>query len=307
MENIEKIVNNMGYNSEIKKNLEKEFNAALKDEEFKNLVSKIKLPKEILMKYTSLLETSSKEIKNCKNCKNLLECKNNVEGYVYLPKVNEKTLEFNYKACKKKEATLKNKAYLESVSYYNASEGLKNAQMKDIYTNDSKRLEVVKWLKTFIDNYPNVKKGLYLYGNFGCGKSYLISALFNELGKRKIKSAVVFWPEFLRDLKASFGVDFNSKFEYIKRVPILLIDDIGAENMTSWSRDEILCSILQYRMDEKLTTFFTSNLTIKDLEEHFSFSARGIEKVKAKRIIERIKHLTIEMTLVSENKRERED
>ena len=303
MENIEKIVNNMGYNSEIKKTLEKEFNESLKDEEFKKLVSKIKLPKEILMKYTSLLETSSKEIKNCRNCKNLLECKNNVEGYVYLPRVNEKTLEFNYKACKKTEAILKNKAYLDSVSYYNASEELKNAQMKDIYTNDSKRLEVVKWLKTFIDNYPNTKKGLYLYGNFGCGKSYLISALFNELGKRKIKSAVVFWPEFLRDLKASFGVDFNSKFKYIKRVPILLIDDIGAENMTSWSRDEILCSILQYRMDEKLTTFFTSNLDLKALEEHLSITSSGVEVVKARRIIERIKQLTEVKEMISVNLR----
>ena len=93
----------------------------------------------------------------------------------------------------------------------------------------------------------------------------------------------------------------------IKRVEILLIDDIGAETMTEWSRDEVLGTILQYRMQEGLVTFFTSNFSIKDLEEHFSVSSKGIEKVKAKRIIERIKHLTIEMTLVSENKRERED
>lgn len=303
MENINKVVNNMGYNSEIKRSLEKEFVSSLKDEEFKKLVSKIKLPREILMKYTSLLEISSKEIGNCRNCKNILECKNNVEGYVYLPKVNEKTLEFNYKACKKKQALLKSNSYLDSVSYYNASEELKNAQMKNIYTNDSKRLEVVKWLKTFIDNYPNVSKGLYLYGNFGSGKSYLISALFNELGKKKVKSAVVFWPEFLRDLKASFGVDFNSKFEYVKRVPILLIDDIGAENMTGWSRDEILCPILQYRMDEKLTTFFTSNLDLKALEQHLATSSNGVEVVKARRIIERIKQLTEQKEMISVNLR----
>ena len=303
MENINKVVNNMGYNSEIKRNLEKEFVSSLKDEEFKKLVSKIKLPREILMKYTSLLETSSKEIGNCRNCKNILECKNNVEGYVYLPKVNEKTLEFNYRACKYKEAVLKSNSYLDSVSYYNASEELKNAQMKNIYTNDTKRLEVVKRLKNFIDDYPNVSKGLYLYGNFGCVKSYLIAALFNELGKKKVKSAVVFWPEFLRDLKASFGVDFNSKFEYIKRVPILLIDDIGAENMTGWSRDEILCPILQYRMDEKLTTFFTSNLDLKALEQHLSISSSGVEVVKARRIIERIKQLTEVKEMISVNLR----
>lgn len=303
MENIKTLVNGMGYNYSFQKNLEKEYLEALKDENFKKLVSKIKLPKEKLMKYTSLLEVSSKEICNCKTCKNILECKNNVEGYVYLPKVNEDVLEFNYKACKYKEELLKANSYLDSVSYYNAAEELKKAQMKDIYTNDSKRLEVVKWLKEFIDKYPNNSKGLYLYGNFGCGKSYLISALFNELGKKKVKSAVVFWPEFLRDLKASFGVDFNSKFEYIKRVPLLLIDDIGAENMTGWSRDEILCPILQYRMDEKLTTFFTSNLDLNALEQHLSTTNNGVEVVKARRIIERIKQLTEAKEMISVNLR----
>jgi len=183
------------------------------------------------------------------------------------------------------------------------SEDLKNAQMKNIYASDTKRLEVIKWLKEFIDEYPNVNKGLYLSGNFGCGKSYLIAALFNELGKRDVKSAIVFWPEFLRDLKGSFGIDFNSKFEYIKKVPLLLIDDIGAENMTGWSRDEILCPILQYRMDEKLLTFFTSNLDLNALEQHLATSNNGVEIVKARRIIERIKQLTCVLEMISINLR----
>ena len=41
----------------------------------------------------------------------------------------------------------------------------------------------------------------------------------------------------------------------IKQIPLLLIDDIGAEKLTDWARDEILGSILQYRMDFKLPTF----------------------------------------------------
>ena len=303
MENVNKVVNNLGYNPAIKKSLEKEYLNSLKDEKFKELVENINLPKEVLMKYTSLLEESSIEYSHCKHCKNIMECQNKIEGYAYLPKVSDNNLEFNYKACRYKEEILKNSAYLNSVSYYNTSEELKQAQMKNIYTNDTKRLEVVKWLKEFIDNYPNVNKGLYLHGNFGCGKSYLIAALFNELGKKNIKSAIIFWPEFLRDLKASFGIDFNSKFEYIKNVPILLIDDIGAENMTSWSRDEILCPILQHRMDEKLPTFFTSNLDLKSLEQHLSISNSGVDIVKARRIIERIKQLTQTKEMISTNLR----
>ena len=81
------------------------------------------------------------------------------------------------------------------------------------------------------------------------------------------------------------------------------MDDIGAENVSNFSRDEILGPILQYRMDEGLPTFFTSNLTIEELEKNLSITSSGIDKVKAKRIVERIKQLTVSISLVSENRR----
>ena len=82
-----------------------------------------------------------------------------------------------------------------------------------------------------------------------------------------------------------------------------MLDDIGAENTTAWSRDEVLGPILQYRMEEDLPTFFTSNLTLKELESALSITNNGIEKVKAKRIVERIKQLTVFLELISKNRR----
>ena len=73
--------------------------------------------------------------------------------------------------------------------------------------------------------------------------------------------------------------------------------------MTGWSRDEILGTILQYRMQEHKTTFFTSNLTIEELENHFSNSKNGSDIVKARRIIERVKQLTVNLTMIGENLR----
>lgn len=154
----------------------------------------------------------------------------------------------------------------------------------------------------FLDNIESGKKskGLYLHGNFGCGKTYLIAAIFNELAKNNYKSCIIFWPEFLRQ---AFYDDFNEKFEFVKKVPILLIDDIGAEGLTAWNRDEILCPLLQYRMDNELTTFFTSNLNIKELESHLSNSKNGVDEVKAKRIISRILQLTEDIEMISKNLR----
>ena len=159
-------------------------------------------------------------------------------------------------------------------------------------------------------NYKKDKqqKGLYLCGNFGSGKSYLISAMLNELAKEGIKSASIFWPDFLTDLKSTFNSpiksEFKTKYEAVKKAPLLLIDDIGAESVTPWSRDEILCPILQYRMDEKLPTFFTSNLDLKSLENHLAITSKGDEIIKAGRIISRIKQLTEYQELISKNLRE---
>lgn len=285
--------------------LEKNFNLALEDEKFKNLVSKIKLPKKTLKLYTSLLEASSLEYDNCLKCSCLSSCPNKITGYVYLPKIVNDKLEFQYKACRFKEMQIKENEHLKNIYLYDVPLEIKQASMKNIYTNDKNRFEIIKWMKDFVDNYPNNKhqKGLYLYGSFGCGKTYLLAALFNEMAKKNVKSAIVFWPEYLRDLKSSFNTDYNTKINHIKKVPLLLIDDIGAESVTPWGRDEVLCSIVQYRMQEKLPTFFTSNLDIKALEKHLSTSKDEIDEVKSRRVIERIKQLTEEKGMISKNLR----
>jgi len=83
-----------------------------------------------------------------------------------------------------------------------------------------------------------------------------------------------------------------------------MLDDIGAETMTSWARDEVLGPILQHRMADQLPTFFTSNFDFDQLEDHLTFSQKGgKEEVKAARIMERIKNLANPYTLKGENRR----
>ena len=295
--------NNLNYK------LNESYEESLKDKQFKEFVSKIKLKREEMIKYTSLLETSKEEYFNCKNCKNILECKNKLQGYAYLPKVNNNKLEFSYRPCKYKKKIDKEEKFHENTLLYNVPEEIKNADMKKIFKTDKKRYDTISWIIDFIEKYKKDKnqKGLYLCGNFGSGKSYLISAMFNELAKEGIKSANVFWPDFLNDLKGTFTspikTEFQTKYNSVKKAPLLLIDDIGAESVTPWSRDDILCPILQYRMDEKLPTFFTSNLDLKALENHLSITSRGDEVIKAGRIISRIKQLTEYQELISKNLR----
>lgn len=290
--------------SDLEDTLKRDYITALKDKKFLGLVRKYEIPEEIGMRYTSKLEKCVECLKNCDNCKNLIECKNEVEGCLYFPKIVEDKLEFNYVTCKYKNKQLEDENIKKS-TFFGMSHDIKNAKMSEIDISDKKRFEIIKWLKNFYDNYPNEKKGLFLHGSFGSGKTYLISALFNELAKKNYKCVVVYYPEMLTRLKATFDTEdsYSNLLDEIKCCDILLLDDIGAETVTNWSRDEILGTILQYRMENNLSTFLTSNLNIEELETHLSLIKNNTDKVKARRIIERIKQLTFDLELISKNRR----
>lgn len=277
----------------------------LDNRDFKELVDVLHTSDEVLMQYTSQLEDSSIEFHNCKGCKGLSECKNKIKGYMYTPRLQNEKIVFSYIACNYQQKKDLDTKYQENVYLFEVPKKVKEASLKDLYKNDKNRVEFMKYVKTFIDEFISKKnpKGIYLHGSYGTGKTYLIAALFNELAKKNIKSAIICVPDFLRVLKTSFGTDFEEKYDYIKRVPLLLLDDIGAEYLTPWARDEILGTILQYRMDEDLPTFFTSNLNLKQLEEHFSMTSNGKEEIKARRMIERIQDLTKDFELVGESNR----
>lgn len=281
------------------------FQDACGDKDFKKYVCQFDTTEDILMKYTSRLQDAYEECKNCSTCASLQECKNKVLGYAYTPIVNEKTIEFSYVICKKKQDEENKTAYQSNLELYEMPKEIKNATFKDMYKDDKARVPIVKYFKEFINNYDNEEKpkGIYLTGSFGSGKTYLVAALFNEMAKKGVKSALVYYPEFLRSLKAAFQSNYEEKFNYIKKAPLVLFDDIGAENCTNWSRDEVLGPILQYRMENHLPTFFTSNLTIEELENSLAMTSSGVDKVKARRIIERIKQLTTNLELISKNRR----
>ena len=286
--------------------LKHSFQDACANSDFKKYVYNLNVSEDILIKYTSRLEETFTECKNCAMCKGLDTCKNAVPGYAYTPTAKEKIIDFSYVICKYQEEQDKKTAYQKNLELLEMPKDIKDATFRDIYKDDKNRVPIIKYFKEFMDNYNNEEKpkGIYLNGSFGSGKTYLIASLFNEMAKKGVKSVLVYYPEFLRNLKANFQSDYNEKFNYVRKVPLLLLDDIGAENCSNWSRDEILGPLLQYRMENHLPTFFTSNLTIEELEKNLSITTSGIDKVKARRIIERIKQLTVPYELVSKNRRE---
>lgn len=278
--------------------LKVKFKKALEDKYFYKICKSLDLSEEVLQKNTSTLMEAANEFKNCSNCSGLENCKNLVPGSFMKALKNNNGIQYSYVECR---YSTKDK-FKENVTYYNLPLRLREASIENVYKDDKSRVKVLKMMKEFKDSYLKGKhpKGIYLHGNFGSGKSYLIAALFNELAKFDVKSVMVHVPELIRSIKDSFDKDYSERFDEVMNTPLLLLDDIGAEYLTAWSRDEILEPILQYRMDQELPTFFTSNYSIEEIEKKFIVND---DKMKAKRIMERINQVSKPIELIGENRR----
>ena len=172
--------------------------------------------------------------------------------------------------------------------------------------DDLGRLPIFERLYAFVDLYPSIRKGLYLYGDFGVGKSFMMAALAHDLSeKRGASTTILHYPSFVIDVKNAIGEgSVKTLVDEIKLAEVLVLDDIGAEQSTPWVRDEILQVILQYRMQEDLPTFFTSNFNFQDLEKHFAKGKNGNDETwEARRVMERIRYLAEETRLEGENRR----
>ncbi len=200
-----------------------------------------------------------------------------------------------------KEAAIKNRLKL-----INLPASLRKASLAQVDLDDLGRLPVFEKLLAFVEQYPTILKGLYLYGDFGVGKSFMVAALAHDLSeKRGVSSTLLHYPSFVIDVKNAIG-DGNVKtlVDELKLSEVLILDDIGAEQSTAWVRDEILQVILQYRMQEDLPTFFTSNFNFEELELHFAKGKNGNDETwEARRVMERIRYLAEETRLEGVNRR----
>ncbi|HEU5139609.1 MAG TPA: primosomal protein DnaI [Bacillales bacterium] len=246
---------------------------------------------------------------NCDHCPGLEACPNVMKGYQPHLFVNRGQVEIRYERCplkQKADEAQRQKSMFQSL--YEPKEVLE-ASMDKLDLSQGGRLKAIQAAKTFVQHYEagRTSKGLYVYGGFGVGKTYIMGAIANSLAKHKdVQSLMVYTPDFFRDLKMSIqNQTVNEKLDYIKKVPVLILDDIGAETISPWIRDDVLGTVLQYRMMEKLPTLYTSNWDYDELERHLAYSQKhdAVEDMKAKRIMERIRHLTTEVKAEGTNRR----
>lgn len=248
----------------------------------------------------------------CDKCTSLAECMNIMKGFEPKLVIKMNLIDVDYTKCPSKLIADDRRAVSNMIDSMYMPKDVMEARLGDVdFEGDSheSRLTAIEMAKNFLNEYDDTgeipRRGLYIHGPFGIGKSYIIGALANELAERRIRTVVVYVPEFLREIKQSIQEQtLHEKVDYVKEAQVLMLDDFGAEAMTAWTRDEILGAILQYRMAEQLPTFFTSNLSFKELEHHLTYTQRGEKDVvKAARIMERIQTVSVPVALDGENRR----
>ena len=231
-------------------------------------------------------------------------------GYSPQLTISDHHIEVTYVPTKKLIEERRLREINNRINIVNLPQSTRKATLENYYRDDDGRMIALKKAIEFVANYtetPNIfHKGLYLSGSFGVGKTYLLGAIANKLAEKGIKVTLVHMPSFAVEIKNSIGKNTTmEKVDALKKAPVLMMDDIGADQLSSWFRDDVLGVILQYRMQEELPTFFSSNIALDDLEEFYlTQNTRGeLEPLKAKRIMERIRFLVDEVVINGENRR----
>ncbi|MCL1975007.1 MAG: ATP-binding protein [Firmicutes bacterium] len=127
------------------------------------------------------------------------------------------------------------------------------------------------------------ERGLYYEGNLGSGKTFLAAAITGELLNKGLAARFIVVPEFLEQLRHSYRSlddgDYDEKelMNGVMSAPVLVLDDLGAHNSSSWTIGKIY-TLLNNRLNNKLPCIITSNLKPAALAEELG--PRAASRIK---------------------------
>ncbi len=108
---------------------------------------------------------------------------------------------------------------------------------------------------------------LLLQGGFGCGKTHLAAAIANFTVGMGVPTLFITVPDLLDALRFSYDnpeSTFEERFEEIRNAPLLIMDDFGTQNATSWAQEKLF-QIINFRYINRFPLVVTTNLLLEQI------------------------------------------
>ena len=173
---------------------------------------------------------------------------------------------------------------------------------------ENDRSSLALWFKDFYTNWGKNKKikGIYISGMFGLGKTYFLMAFTNYLIDKNITVSFLnineLYDYMTRNLNKNNELNYEA-IDKMKNVEVLIIDDIGSEKANDWFLFSVLYPVFEYRIKEDKITCFSSIFSISNLKKNW-LKSKELDSIKIERLIDKIKHSTIQTNLKGKNIRE---
>ncbi len=266
---------------------------------FKSFIEENNLSDEIIKNNASNFLRVLEDKKKCENCKG--KCQKSPQKIqkelVYFKDKSKVDVAFNTCDYYKKINSIKRKFFkMDFPENY-----LEFDYSKELLNNDyfKARAKVIKYLNSLLKQENH--KGLYLYGQNKIGKSFIL-ALFCKKYLEKFDKSVAFCAsdDLFLEMKDLFFNDKNAFSDFmlnLTNLDLLVIDGLGSEAKSDFSRDSFLCPLLEARFKHNKLTLFTSNFTIDEIVKMYSFSSASLPKVK--QLSSLIKSMADEIELIS--------
>ena len=142
----------------------------------------------------------------------------------------------------------------------------------DYYENKDEMQNLINYSKEYVENFGSSYENLLFVGGTGLGKTHLSTAIAVELIKKGYnvvyESAQNIFFDFENDRFIDrFGGEEPVSPKYLE-CDLLIIDDLGAENVTAFS---IAClyNIINTRLNKKLPVIASTNFTSQEIRQRY--------------------------------------
>lgn len=120
----------------------------------------------------------------------------------------------------------------------------------------------------FADNFDKQKKGLFMTGATGLGKTFLSTCIARELLKKGKSVIYISAVEFFKRVEASRFDLHNSDIDLFENCDLLIIDDLGTEPPGAYAT-AVFSDILDKRIMNEKMMILSTNFSDMDMEKMY--------------------------------------